>query len=102
MSENAEAQQHESDGEGGPAVSIGAVLADARGRLGLSIEEAAQQLRLSPSQLHAMEANDYSGLPGATFVRGFIRNYARLLQLDPEPLLHAYTPESGQRSISLH
>lgn len=104
MSENAEAQQAERDGEGDPAVDIGAVLADAREHLGLSIEEAAQQLRLSPRQLHAMEANDHGGLPGATFVRGFIRNYARLLQLDPGPLLHAYglhTPESGQQSISL-
>jgi len=107
MNENAEVQQYESSGENDPAVDIGATLADAREHLGLSIEDAALQLRLSPRQLRALEANDHSGLPGATFVRGFIRNYARLLQLAPEPLLRAYgmhmhAPEHGQRSISLH
>lgn len=67
--------------------SAGKVLAAAREKIGLSVEDAARQLRLSPRQIEALEADDYARLPGKTFLRGFVRNYARLLQIDPEPLL---------------
>lgn len=67
--------------------SAGRMLVEARERLGLSIPDVARQLRLSTRQIEALEADDYASLPSKTFLRGFIRNYARLLQLDPEPLL---------------
>jgi cytoskeleton protein RodZ len=38
-------------------------------------------------QVEALEENAYEQLPGPVFVRGFVRNYARFLGLDPEPLL---------------
>ena len=92
-----------------PAISgagLGESLRMAREHLGLNVEEAARQLRLSMRQLMALEADDIGALPSPTFTRGFIRNYARLLQLDPEPLLAAYRamlPESTEgASISLH
>ncbi|MDO9063656.1 MAG: helix-turn-helix transcriptional regulator, partial [Sulfuricella sp.] len=65
----------------------GKVLAEAREKLGLSVVEVARQLRLSPRQIEALEADDHASLPGKTFLRGFLRNYAKLLQLDPDPLL---------------
>lgn len=65
----------------------GVRLAAARAGRGLSVADVAQQLKLSPVQVQALEADDYQRLPGAVFVRGFIRNYARLLQLDPAALL---------------
>lgn len=74
----------------------GKILAEARERLGLSVAEAARQLRLSPRQIEALEADDPASLPGKTFLRGFLRNYARLLQLDPEPLLALCQPEPPQ------
>ena len=70
----------------------GAVLANAREAAGLSVAAVAAQLRLSPRQIEALEADRYCDLPGAVFVRGFIRNYARMLKLDPVPLLHALEP----------
>jgi len=103
MSENDETVQEVVE-EKVPELNIGAALVEAREALGLSVEDAAHQLRLSPRQLVGLEANDYSGLPGATFVRGFIRNYARLLQLDPEPLLLSLgnlTQESAHHAITL-
>src|SRR5262249_34482750 len=33
------------------------------------------------------EAEEFSKLPGTTFVRGMVRGYAKLLEIDPEPLL---------------
>ncbi|MEO7725867.1 MAG: RodZ domain-containing protein [Burkholderiales bacterium] len=72
---------------GQPEASPGLQLAAAREGLGLSVADVAQQLKLSPRQVEALEADDYRRLPGAVFVRGFIRNYARLLKLDGALLL---------------
>ncbi len=71
----------------------GPQLAAARESCGLSVADVAHQLRLSPGQVEAMEAGDYQRLPGTVFVRGFIRNYARLVKLDPAPLLAGAEPQ---------
>ena len=75
--------------ESSPAISAGALLAEAREAAGLSIDTVAQQLKLAPRQVIAIEEGDYTQLPGRTFIRGFIRNYARLLNLDAERVLGA-------------
>ncbi|MEO8417146.1 MAG: RodZ domain-containing protein [Methylophilaceae bacterium] len=84
---------------------LGALLQGAREQLGLSIEDISNRLRLSPRQVQAMESDDFSALPEAMITRGFIRNYARLLGLDAEPLLEAYralVPSSDSpRAISI-
>ena len=77
------------------AATPGATLAAARRAHGLTVAEVAEQMRISPRQVAAIESGSYGELPGAVFVRGFIRNYARLLKLDPVPLLHALEPELG-------
>lgn len=73
----------------------GAVLAAAREAAGLTPADVAAQMRISLRQLEAIESDRYDELPGAVFVRGFVRNYARLLNLDPLPLLHALEPALG-------
>lgn len=55
----------------------------------LSIEDVARQLRLSAKQIEALEKEDFGKLPTGTFLRGFIRNYANLVKLDPRPMLRA-------------
>jgi cytoskeleton protein RodZ len=83
-------------GEGAVAASTpGARLASARAAAGLTAEDVAAQMRISLRQVQAIEADRYDELPGAVFVRGFVKNYARLLQLDPTPLLHALEPALG-------
>lgn len=69
------------------SVGAGARLKAAREAQGLTLGEVAGQLKLSARQLAALEAEDFSSLPGNTFIRGFVRNYARQLGLDPQPLL---------------
>lgn len=66
---------------------VGNILRNARTAKGMSIEEVSRQLRLSVQQIDAIEREDFDKLPGRTFLRGFIRNYANLLQLDPSLLL---------------
>jgi cytoskeleton protein RodZ len=62
-------------------------LAAARESCGLSVADIARQLKLSPWQIEALEADNYARLPGPVFVRGFLRNYARLVKIDPALLL---------------
>ncbi|MBE0625342.1 MAG: helix-turn-helix domain-containing protein [Burkholderiales bacterium] len=67
--------------------SPGQALAAARAELNLSLADVSQQIKYGVKQIAAIEADDYSKLPGTTFVRGMIRSYAKLVQIDPEPLL---------------
>lgn len=71
------------------AEAPGAALAAARQAQNLSVADAARRLKLSVSQIEALEAGDYEKLPGTIFARGFIRNYARLLKLDADALLRS-------------
>lgn len=66
---------------------MGELLRAARVERGLSIEDVARQLRLSVKQVVALEEDEYDKVVGGTFLRGFVRNYAKLLQLDAAPLL---------------
>lgn len=69
---------------------IGEVLWAAREAKKLTVQDASNYLRFSVKQIVAPEANAFSELPDATITRGFIRNYARYLGLDAEPLLASY------------
>ncbi len=74
---------------GTPTEGLDRLLARSREAQNLSVADVARQLKLSAWQIEALEAGQYQKLPGTVFVRGFIRNYARLLRLDPEALLRA-------------
>ncbi len=73
--------------EAPPPASFGARLQWQRERLGLSVTDVAARLRLHPNQVRALEQEALSALPEAAYVRGFVRGYARVLDLDPAPLL---------------
>jgi cytoskeleton protein RodZ len=68
----------------------GGALRQARETQGLSVQDVASKLRLGPKQIEAIEADQFEKLPEPTIVRGFIRNYAKLLKINAEPLLDAY------------
>ena len=65
----------------------GEQLRAARLQQGLEIADVARQLKLFPRQIEALETDNFAALPSLVFVRGFIRNYARVLGLDAQPLL---------------
>lgn len=65
----------------------GAQMKAQREALGWSIEQAAEQLKLAPRQVIALEEGDYASLPNPAVVRGFIRAYAKILKLDAAPLV---------------
>lgn len=91
---------------GAASLRPGRALAEARAARNLTVAEVAQQLKLSATQIDALEADAYDRLPGPVFVRGFVRNYARLLELDAETLVgkielpHAPSPASAAIPLS--
>jgi cytoskeleton protein RodZ len=68
-------------------LSVGKQLASHRRALGLSIEQVAEQLKLAPRQIEAIEADNHAAMPCVAILRGFIRAYAKLLKVDSVPLL---------------
>ncbi|WP_459724514.1 RodZ domain-containing protein [Methylobacillus methanolivorans] len=83
---------------------IGPTLVAARENLGLVAEDIANRLRLSLRQVQALENDDFAVLPEAVITRGFIRNYARLVNIDATPLLRVYSqyvPAQDGQAISI-
>lgn len=68
----------------------GRLLHQARKDLRLAPEDVAQILHLSAKQIIALEKDDYNNLPGSTYIRGYLRNYAQLLGLSPEKVIESY------------
>lgn len=67
--------------------TVGERLRAAREARGMDVDAAASALKLSRKQIEALEAGDWAKLPGHTFIRGFVRNYARIVHIDPDRLL---------------
>jgi cytoskeleton protein RodZ len=72
-----------------PSDGPGALLLTERRNQGLSLGDIARQLKLSVRQVEALERDEYDSFQGSVFVRGFLRNYARLLGLNPDRLVEA-------------
>lgn len=79
--------QVEASPEPVPVVLPGSRLKAERESRGLSIGEVAHALKFGIRQIEALESDNYDSLQGSTFLRGFIRSYARYLRLDDAPLL---------------
>ncbi len=67
---------------------IGAQLREERLRRKLALDDIARETRISSRYLQAIEAEDYAKLPGLVFTRNFVRQYAKLLEIDAEQLLN--------------
>ena len=72
----------------------GKVLAAHREAMGWTVEQVADQLKLAVRQVVALEAGDYASLPSPAVTRGFVRAYAKLMKLDPVPLVARIEIES--------
>ncbi len=68
----------------------GELLQKAREAQKLKLPEVAAQLKLPMARLVEIETSEFDPSISATFYRGYIRSYARLLKLDPQPLLDSF------------
>ena len=78
---------------------IGERLEEARKRKGLSIREAAEATKIRGDFLLEMEDNSFDIPLPQIYIRGFLKNYARFLKLDPNKILTDYDAQMlGRRN----
>lgn len=80
---------------GGPGVSLGKQLTKARKARGWTPGYVASQLHLPESTIDSLELEDYARLPAEVYVKGYLRNYSRLLRLPPDDIVQAYMEQRG-------
>jgi cytoskeleton protein RodZ len=69
---------------------VGQLLQEARQQKGVSLEQVEEVTRIRQKFLKALEEEDYTALPAEAYAKGFLRNYALYLGLDPEEVLALY------------
>jgi cytoskeleton protein RodZ len=72
---------------------LGDALRERREHKGVTMQQAAEDTRIREKFLQAIESGDYQSLPGTVYTKGFLRNYAQYLGLEPEEMLALYTGE---------
>lgn len=70
--------------------SVGGILKKLRRERDLGVQEVATRLHLDPGVIDALESDAWEQLPASIYVRGYIRNYAKLLGADTEALIRVY------------
>ncbi len=78
-----------------PATGPGKLLGETRRQLGLEPDNIAQILHLSVRQIEALEADDFDSLPGPTYVRGYLRSYCHLLNIQSDSVIDSYNEVVG-------
>jgi cytoskeletal protein RodZ len=76
-------------------VSIGDALAQARSQAGLSLAQVSERTRIRETIIRGIEHDDFSACGGDFYARGHIRSIARVVGIDPEPLIHEYDTTHG-------
>lgn len=76
--------------------TVGQVLRQEREKKFYTLDEIEKATKIRKSLLEALEDGQYPKLPPATFVQGFIKNYARFLKLDSDKLLAIYRREFSE------
>lgn len=91
---------HEEDFDHTPAVSVGLFLKQKRETLNLSIQNIASKIRVRAFYLEAIEMGEFEKIPGTLYLSGFIKLYARILNLDGEELLRRLNLDRVEPTIS--
>ncbi len=69
---------------------IGNTLREARVRRNLTLQQVEEDTKIRVKYVQAMENEDFDIMPGATYVKGFLRTYSTYLGLDPDVILDEY------------
>ncbi len=73
----------------------------ARERKGVDLYRAERDTKIRARYLAALERGEYRELPGAVYTKGFLRNYALYLGLDPEDVIRQWKRERGDASVAV-
>ena len=77
-----------------PTLSAGQILRQAREQQNLTVADVAQQLNLSKGLIDDLELDRVDAKLSSTFVRGYLRSYAKLLKIPAQQILEAYSSNS--------
>lgn len=93
-------------------VGIGQMLHDTRVSFNISVEQAANDLKIKKSYIHALEAGQLEKIPGIVYAKGYLRMYADYLKINLDTMLtlvrpstpvkdlpHSYTPMQEPRRL---
>ncbi|MEB3186382.1 MAG: helix-turn-helix domain-containing protein [bacterium] len=78
---------------------VSQILRQTRERLGISLEEVAQRTYIKLPYLVALEEGDVSKLPAQVYIHGYIRQYAKLLDLSGSDLVQQYQEDASKPPI---
>lgn len=78
---------------------FGSVLAAARESKNYSVEDVCQQLKIPVHSITAIENNDLDALPGPAFTQGYIRTYAKFLEISEDSVLELYNRAAPREDI---
>ena len=78
--------------------SFGIVLRKAREARGIDLDRASKETSISKKYLECLEKEQLTFLPGETYVKGFLQNYAEYLQLNPTEIMNIYEKTKVQLS----
>lgn len=76
--------------------TVGEILKNARTKKDISKKEIAKKTKINLEYIKALEDNDFKNLPESAFVKGFIRNYANVVDLNPEQALAVFRRDYDQ------
>jgi len=79
---------------------FGTVLMQAREAQGFSVEDINTRLKIPMHDIIAIEANDITALPASTYTRGYIRSYAKFLEISEESVLSLYNKAAPDAQVS--
>lgn len=83
------------------SVGPGPTLKAARQAMNVEPREVADALNLPLKIIEAIEENDFAQLPNPVFARGYVRSYAKLLELDPDPIVQQF-PMPAEQAVTEH
>ena len=78
--------------------TAGEVLRKKRENIGLSIDHIANQLNLDPKLIELLEKNDYEKFNIETYLKGYLRAYAKILDLDDDMVINLYKESNPEKT----
>jgi cytoskeletal protein RodZ len=82
-------------------ITVGEILATARIRKRLTLEQVEKATRIRSKFLEAIESDQFDKLPPGTFARGFIKNYAAYLGISPDEAMAFYRRQSSEKPVDV-
>jgi len=81
--------------------TAGKILHEERKKTGLSIEEVAEKLNLEPKLIELLEKDEYEKFKFATYLIGYLRSYAKFLNIDGDKIVNLYKEKNPEKKPNI-